>query len=221
MGAAVLSVADQAGVELAVAIAQRLDAGEWQLRTTVGLDGDRQPDLSMLRFHILVEADNGLVELCSAKWTALGAPEESARERTPSRAAERLRRTRRPVGIGLAFLTGRRTDLRRWLAASPGVHPLRCRRLPIRGRVPASGDFDHHDLSVGPVGASVVRRHQTKVAGSVAHVQSMARRCVGVGGRGRRRCGSDKHAEGREHENNQSMSHRIPLDIAGRRLSKR
>lgn len=80
MGAAVLSVADQAGVELAVAIAQRLDAGEWQLRTTVGLDGDRQPDLSMLRFHILVEADNGLVELCSAKWTALGAPEESARE---------------------------------------------------------------------------------------------------------------------------------------------
>ena len=87
MGAAVLSVADQAGVELAVAIAQRLDAGEWQLRTTVGLDGDRQPDLSMLRFHILVEADNGLVELCSAKWTALGAPEESARERSPSRAA--------------------------------------------------------------------------------------------------------------------------------------
>jgi len=80
MGAAVLSVADQAGVELAVAIAQRLDAGEWQLRTTVDLDGDRQPDPSTLRFHFLVEADNGLLELCSAKWTALGVAEESARE---------------------------------------------------------------------------------------------------------------------------------------------
>jgi len=79
MGAAVQSVADQAGPELAIAIAQRLDAGEWQLRTTVNLDGG-QPDASTLRFHVLVEADNGLLELCSAKWPALGVPEESARE---------------------------------------------------------------------------------------------------------------------------------------------
>jgi len=76
----VLSVADQAGPELAVAIAQRLDAGEWQLRTTVDLGDDRQPDPLTLRFHVLVEADNGLLELCSAKWTALGVPEASARE---------------------------------------------------------------------------------------------------------------------------------------------
>jgi hypothetical protein len=80
MGQAVLSVCDQAGVELGVAIAQRLDAGEYRVTTSLELGADGQPDPLSLRFHVLVEADNGLLELCSARWSALGVPEDGARE---------------------------------------------------------------------------------------------------------------------------------------------
>ena len=72
------------------------------------------------------------------------------------------------------------------------------------------GCFAHNDLSEGPVDLSIGRLLWTDAAGgSVAHELSMARRLVGVGGAGRRRCERAKHPEARKYENSQATSHRI------------
>ena len=108
MGAAVQSVADQAGPELAIAIAQRLDAGEWQLRTTVNLDGGRAG-----RVHASIPCPRrGRQRAARAVLRQVAGARRARGIRSGGSPvdglAEPFRSPRRPVGIGLAFLTGRR-----------------------------------------------------------------------------------------------------------------
>ena len=71
---------DQAGEDIALAIADQLDRQRWRLMTRVNVDQDGEPDVESLWFHVDVQVGNGWLELCSARWTVFGVSEESARE---------------------------------------------------------------------------------------------------------------------------------------------
>jgi hypothetical protein len=71
---------DQHGVEIARAVARQLDRGRWRLMTRVHVDRDGEPDVDSLWYRVVVQGADGWVELCEARWPALGVSEESARE---------------------------------------------------------------------------------------------------------------------------------------------
>ena len=48
--------------------------------TSVNVDGDGEPDAETLWYRVEVEVENGWVELCEARWSALGVSPEGAAE---------------------------------------------------------------------------------------------------------------------------------------------
>ena len=77
---ALRQVHDEEGEDVALALARRMDRGQWRLMTQVDVDSDGQPDVDTLWFRVDLQFGERWVELVAARWTALGVPPEGARE---------------------------------------------------------------------------------------------------------------------------------------------
>ncbi len=81
MNWALQEVLADGGPAIATAVAEQLDSGRWRVMTRDHVDSTGQPDVETLFFRVEVEWYGGTwVELCEARWTALGVSPESAAE---------------------------------------------------------------------------------------------------------------------------------------------
>jgi hypothetical protein len=72
--------------------------------TRVDVDQDGEPDVSTLWFRVKVEVENKWVELCGPMASAECLRGVGPRRSQVDSATERIQPSRRPVGLGLAFL---------------------------------------------------------------------------------------------------------------------